>query len=73
MGVEDIKTGESSYVGVDLYLEYTSRGDWLSRDKLDGFFSGALYGTGFVCGRIGSRDFGGGCGEGDTGDSGDWS
>lgn len=34
-GVEDLKIGETSFVRVDLYLEYVSKGDWLIRDNLD--------------------------------------
>lgn len=52
MGVEDRKTGASSFVGVDLCVEYASGGDSISRDKRDRVFRGGL----------GSRDFGGGFG-----------
>lgn len=63
MGVEDIKTGASSLVGVNPCVEYASGTDLLSRDKLDRSFTGGH----------GSRDFGGGFGLEDTGDAGSWS
>lgn len=57
LGVKDIRTGECSFVGVDLHLEYASGGDSLNRYKPDRALAGGL----------GSRDFGGGFGLGDTG------
>lgn len=62
IGVEDIISGASSFVGVELDLEYASKGD-LNRDKLDRLFTAGL----------GSRDFGGVFGLEDTGDRGSWS
>lgn len=62
IGVEDIKSGASSFVGVELGLEYASEGD-SNRDKLERVFTAGL----------GSRDFGVVFGLEDTGDRGSWS